>query len=226
MLVFVGKGYDFCFDAWAVSWTNAFDLSVVQRRVGQAFFQDFMNFRVGECNPTRQLGQRAGCAHKRKVLNTFVSGLHLHLVEVYTSAIDSNWGARFHSVCADAPSRDTFRKVEACRFCASATRNLCATDVHQSVQECAGGDDYTSGMKNDIHVCLHTGCLAVFYQQFLYLVLPDVQIGLVFQNLSPCPNEFTSVTLCSRTPHSGTLASVKHAELYGGLVCHQSHLSA
>src|SRR5699024_8824955 len=35
-----------------------------------------------------------------------------------------------------------------------------------------------------------------------------------------------AVALRARTPHSGTFGTVQYTELYGCLVCHQSHISS
>ena len=108
--------------------------------------------------------------------------------------------------------------------------------MHQAVQECASSDDDTFGIKfcppdsthangtNDwiarIRIC------RIFYQEFICLILPDIQILRFIEMSAPLPNEFPSIALSSWTPHSRTLAYVQHTELYGGGISHQTHLTS
>ena len=56
------------------------------------------------------------------------------------------------------------------------------------------------------------------YQQPHGIVLPHVQIIRILKHSPPIFRKPHPVTLCPRTPHSGTFGTVQHPELYGTLV--------
>lgn len=55
----VGKGDDFGFDAGAIAWADALNLSVVEGGERKSLLQDMVCVRVGEGCPTATLGEGA-----------------------------------------------------------------------------------------------------------------------------------------------------------------------
>ena len=72
----------------------------------------------------------------------------------------------------------------------------------------------------------HANGLTVFYQQFISLILPDVEVRCLIKHSAPFPDKLPSVALGTRTPHSRTLTYVQHTELDRGRICHKSHLTS
>ena len=112
------------------------------------------------------------------------------------------------------------------RFCDASSRHHLASDVHQSVEEGAGGDHHA--LRPDLRA--PDGCdahgLALFDDELVGLVLPDVQMVGFIEHTAPFPDEFSTVALCTRAPHGRSFASVEHAELDGGGIGNEPHLSA
>jgi len=97
--------------------------------------------------------------------------------------------------------------------------------VHQAVEESACGDDDALG----IELCAPDGAyadsLAIVHEQFVGLVLPDVEVVGVIEDGSPLPDKLSTVALGTGTPYSRTLADVEHSELDGSLVGYDAHLA-
>ncbi len=98
--------------------------------------------------------------------------------------------------------------------------------MHQAVQKCSGCYHYASCLEGNIHICYDTSYPFVFNQNLFNLILPDVKVWCVFKNFAPGPNEFSSVALCTRTPHCRPFTTVQHTELDGCSVGNFSHVSA
>ncbi len=141
----------------------------------------------------------------------------------------------------NAMLRDGLSKVEGSGLRYTSALQFRAADVHQSVEERACSYDNTASLQSDIHVGLHThnsfyrfphlivvrGIMAFLLdKEFLHLILPDGKIGRILQNLPPGPDELATVALCTRAPHGWAFRAVEHAELNGGLVRHDTHLSS
>ena len=133
-------------------------------------------------------------------------------------------------------SSDAFSEMGYGRFSNSSAWHHLASDMHQSVQESARSDDDAFGIElsspNGAHAdgtndrIARTSICRIFYQEFVCLILPDIQILCLIQMPAPLPDKLPSVALGPRTPHSWTFANVQHTELYRGGVSHQSHLAA
>ena len=125
--------------------------------------------------------------------------------------------------------------------------------MHQSPEECAGGEyDFPAGKfdaharphpRNTVCVCGRPGvillrvrlcargvrlcgvCVQV-EQQFRRGVLPDVEVPGVFERAAPLLRKACFVALCPGTPHRGALRPVEHPELDGRTVGDPAHLTA
>src|SRR3712207_8721346 len=95
---------------------------------------------------------------------------------------------------------------------ASALHHLSAY-VHQAVEECARRNDHTLGSKLHAPHRTHANGLAIFHDQLLGLVLPNVEKVDTVERLAPCGDELFTVALCPGTPHGRSLALVEHAKL-------------
>ena len=111
------------------------------------------------------------------------------------------------------------------RFGTSSTFYLMSTNVHESIEECSGSHDDTFRTKFHSPNGHHTYGFAIFYNQFVSLILPYVEVIGAVKHGSPFPNELPPVALCARTPHGRAFADVEHTKLNGRIVGHQSHLS-
>ena len=165
-------------------------------------------------------------AKKTELVEVVLAVLHFHLLEMHRAAVDAHGCPRLHPRRRDAVARDALGEPTGGRLGNATASHLLAADVQQSVEKSAGGDDDT--LRPDLHAPDGTDAdsLTILYEQFVDLVLPNVEIGSGVKTLTPFPNEFPPVALGTRTPHGGTLGAVEHAELDGGGIGDDAHLSA
>ena len=76
-----------------------------------------------------------------------------------------------------------------------------------------------------MHAGAYTTYAPVFYDEFVYHILPNEQIVGILNNTSPTVYKACTVTLSAWAPHCRSFTSVQHAELDGGFVRYYSHLS-
>ena len=137
------------------------------------------------------------------------SVLHFHVFVMYAPSVDAYRGTGLHPSVLDAVGGDGFGESVGCGFC------------HTSACE-----DDTFGPEGDVEQGGESGYFSVFDDKFAHGVLPDMQIGCIFEHFAPCPDKLVAVTLCARAPHGGAFRAVEYAELDGGTVGHQSHVAA
>ena len=176
------------------------------------------------------------------------SGLFLQQTEVNAALVDAHGSARLHSVYTNAPASDAFREMRHGRFGNASSRHHAASNMHQSVEERACRHHYAfrpelhapyrfhahrhsaivlCGFKSGVIVFLVAVDVAArLHEEFVGLVLPDVESIDVVERLAPLPDELLAVALCTRTPHRRTLAAVEHAKLYGSSIGDVSHFAA
>ena len=142
------------------------------------------------------------------------------------ACINANRCTGFHTSRCNSVSGDGFRQMIGCRFCTPSSGKHFTADMHQSVQECTCSQNYAFGMERNAPAGNHSRYFSVLDQKFFNSVLPDMKVRYVLQNLSPGPDKFTAVALCTWTPHGRTFRAVEHAELNGSTVCYQSHVTA
>jgi hypothetical protein len=98
------------------------------------------------------------------------------------------------------------------------------TDVHESVEESACSNDNGSSAKLYAPDRSHAYGFTILYDEFLGLVLPDIEVVSVVEDAAPFPDKLSTVALCAGRPYSRALAFVKHAELDSCPVCYHCHL--
>ena len=161
-----------------------------------------------------------------KLVKIAITLLHIHGFKMHTSLINSDRSSRFHASRSNAKTGDTFGEMVHRRFCTATAFHHFTTDMHQSIEESSCGNDYAFGFE----FCTPNGSYAhsftLFNEQFVGLVLPNVQIFSRIKCCSPCPNKLLSVALCTGTPHSRAFSDIQHAKLYGCFVSDKSHISA
>ena len=119
-------------------------------------------------------------------------------------------------------------------FGTATARQFHASDVHQTIQEGAGGENDALGIESHAEVGLDTrgdGHLPSsqrggLCKKMADLVLPDVQVGGVLQHLAPRPDELAAVALRTRAPHGRSLGAVEHTELQGAGIRDAPHGAA
>ena len=115
------------------------------------------------------------------------SRLWFHVLKVNASPIDANRCACLHPTNGNSMACNGFCQMIGGWFCCSSARHHFSSDMHQAVEERASGDNNAFSEKSDTPYGSDTGYLTVLNQQFLDSVLPDVQIGCILENFSPCP---------------------------------------
>ena len=134
------------------------------------------------------------------------------------------------------------------RFGNASSRHHAASYVHQSVEERACRHHYAFCPELHAPYCFHAhrhsaivlcgfkggrvaflvadGIAARLHEEFVGLVLPDVESVNVVERLAPLPDELLAVALGAWTPHCRSLAAVEHTELYGSGIGDASHFAA
>ena len=139
--------------------------------------------------------------------------------------VDAHGRARFHSSRTNAVAGDALGEVWHGRFGTAPAGNHLAPHMQQSVQKGARGDDHALGPELNAPHRAHTHSLALFHQQFVGLVLPDVESVDMVEHLAPFPNKAPAVALCPWAPHGRSLALVEHAELNGRGISDKAHVA-
>ena len=121
---------------------------------------------------------------------------------------------------------DRFRQPLCGRLGSASSLNHHLAHVHQSVQECAGCDDYTLCTELCPKLRGYAHSLSLLYYKFGGDVLPHVQVGNIFERLAPQQAELHSVALRAGAPHCRAFRAVEHAELYCRPVGDYSHIAA
>ena len=134
--------------------------------------------------------------------------------------------AGFHPAGGQPHPGELFGDTVRCRFGDSPARYLGASDVHQPVHECAGGQDDARGVYGEVQGSTHPFYRIVFDDELFYGVLPHIEVGGVFDDRPPGLDEFLPVALGARAPHGRPFGAVQHPELDGGFVGYYSHLSS
>ncbi len=150
MLFLVSEGHQFCFYAGTISWPNALDLTIIERRVRQSLSQSLMHFLVGISYPARQLWELSDFSHEGEFVKITLARLQLHLIEVDSPSVHSNRRTCFHPACRDTMLRDAFCQMKAWAFCTSASWQFGSAYVHEPVEEGSCCDDYAS--RFEVHV--------------------------------------------------------------------------
>ena len=91
-------------------------------------------------------------------------------------------------------------------------------EIHPSVEESAVGEYHSFGEHGKAEFCLHSCNAVVFGSYCHHFVLPEREVGGVFEDIAPETGETHLVALCAGAPHGGTFGEVEHAELYHGVV--------
>ena len=180
---------------------------------------------VGVASPARQLFQNPMLSHVRELVEIAVARLFFHIFEMNTSLVDSDRSTGFHSGSSDAPSGDALRKVVYGRFGASSAFYHLSSYMHQAVQECSCGDDDALGVELGSPDGFYADGLSVSNEQFVCLVLPDVEVVGMVEPVAPFPNELSPIALRPWRPHGRSLALVEHSELDGGEIGDDTCLS-
>ena len=111
-------------------------------------------------------------------------------------------------------------------FCTSSASQHFLAHMHQSVEECSCGNDDAFSLEGYTPASGYSSHFTVFHEQFVYGILPDMEVRNVLQYFTPSPDKFATVALGARAPHSRTFRAVEHSELDGSAVGYQPHVSA
>ena len=187
-----------------------------------------MHLLIGVARPARQLWQLTVRPEERELVVVVLAGLFLHVLEVDRALVDAYRSAGFHPCLSHTPSLDAFGEVVDGGFGAASALDFPSADVHEAVEEGAGGDDDGPGAEFHAPYCSHSydRPRGAVDEELVGLVLEDVEVRGVVEDMSPLPDELPAVALCPRTPHCRSFRAVEHTELDGGGVGDKAHLSA
>ena len=185
-----------------------------------------MHFLVGVHRPAGQLFQGPAFVEVTELIGSALSWLDLHILEMNAALIDADRSACLHPRRTDPVTSDALREMGHSRLCYPATSHHLPSDMHQSVKESASRQHHTLRIKFCAPDSPDTDGLAVFNEQLISLILPDVEVGGSIKMSAPLPDELPTIALGPWTPDGGTLTHVEHTELNRGSIRHQSHLSS
>ena len=97
--------------------------------------------------------------------------------------------------------------------------------MNQSIQKCTNSQHHCLCLKFNPHTSNNTCHCAIFKSQPRNSVLPHIQVGRIFYNISPFPDKLHTIVLSTRAPHCRTFRTIEHPELDSSFVAHYSHLS-
>ena len=96
------KRHQFCFDGWAISWTDGLDLSIIKRRVFESLAQDAVNFCIRVARPAVELWKWSMLRNEREAVKIVFTRLQFHFIEVYRTRVDADRSTSLHSKAFDA----------------------------------------------------------------------------------------------------------------------------
>ena len=155
VLLLVGKGAQFVLDARAVAWADAANRTVEQRRIVESLAQCVVHLLRGIDQEARHLilnGLRF--VREREFRRTLVAPLWFECLEIDSSRIESRRSAGLHSTHLDTHLSQRLGDADGRRVARSASRCRLPSAVHQSREECAGGEDDGLRLKFDAHLRL------------------------------------------------------------------------
>ena len=142
---------------------------------------------------------------ERELMIVGLSRLWFHLIKVYRTAVNAHRSTRLHAISTNTMARNALRKVVNSRLCASSTFYLSFPDMHQSIKEGARSDNHCACIDVNTPYRSDTQYLTILYQQFVGLILKDVEIVRMVEYCAPFPDKSATVTLRSRTPNGRSL---------------------
>ena len=238
MALLVGEGYKFGLDRGAVTGADAAYVAVVEGRLVEMGRKLGMSLGIGVDNPAGTLAQPpVHVGQEREFLRRVaVAALFLGEVETNRASVDAGRGTGLHPVHAESdgrkllgdPLRGVFRDAAALRFN--------GTEMHQSVEESARRQYHLGGVELHAERGAHASygmCRKVILRitsggnekQRGHRVLEQRETVRGVEDLPPAVGKPGPVALHARRPHSRSLRTVEHAELYRRLVGHNTHLA-
>ena len=222
--VLVGEAVDLVLDAGAVPGTQSADAPIEHRATVESGPEDVVHLGTRVGHPAAQLGTCTGSAdgrgawHVAEAFGVGIAGLFLQYAVVDASAIHTRGSAGLHPSGLEAEFHQLFGDAVAGFFTGPSAAELALADVHDPVHEGAAGEHHGAARDAHAHAGHHTYHLTTFHFDAVDAVLPEVDVGGLFQHATPFAGEEVAVVLAAGAPHGRSLAAVEHAELDGAAV--------
>src|SRR5574344_1199269 len=129
-----------------------------------------MNFEIGKTGPAAHLFQLPWSTHKRESVKVIFSFLNFHLIKMYAALVYSYRGSGFHSAGSYAVSGDGLGEMVRGWLRDSSTWHLDTSNMHQSIEECAGCEYYAFTMEFCTLKSSNSLNLTIFHNQLGYRV--------------------------------------------------------
>ncbi len=152
--------------------------------------------------------------------------LNLQILKMNRASVNPYRSSCFHPFRMNTMSSNAFGKSGNGRFRYSSSWKLMPSDVHQSVKKRSSCNYNTPGIESNAPYSANSSSRAVLHEQFLSLVLPDIEIVGIVEHSAPLPYKFPAVALRPRAPYRRSFRTVKHTELNSRGISNASHLSA
>ena len=231
MAGFISEAGDFIFNRRAVTRADPFDHTGIHRRAIEVIADNLVGTLIGVGNVAvhllRVFVHRTHKGHHRQ---RRIARLHLHHREVDTTRIDTRRRTGFQAANVKRHFAQTFGQRNRRRITGTATAVVFHTDVDKSAKECTGGQHHRGRVNTHIGVGHHAtdgGANAVALgNQVVTGGLEDIQIGLVFHNMTDRRAVQRTVGLSAGCTYRRAFAAVKNAELDTGFVGGARHSAA
>ena len=150
------------------------------------------------------------------------AGLFFHFGKIDGAAINSDGGSGLKFSGGDPQSLELVGEQEGGTLPYPTAGKVHFADMYFSIEECPVGQDDFTGIQRFPQLGFHTGRRISVHDEFGDGILTQMQVGGIFQNISPIERKVGFVALRSRAPHSRTLGAVQQTELDHGMVGHDT----
>ena len=171
------------------------DLAIVEWGVRQTASEDLMHLSIGVHSPAGQLLQGSALVHVAELIGPVFSWLNLQFIEMYGTLIDANRRPRLHPGCRYPMTGNALREVGHSGLRNATPSHHLSANVHQSVEESACCQNHALRLEFCAPDSPDADGFAVFNQQFIGLILPDVKVWCGVKMPAPLPDELASVAL-------------------------------
>ena len=187
MLCLFGEGDDFGLYRWAVARTNTLNLTVVERRVGQSFAEYPAGFGIRIYRIALALTE--GSCDAGEVAEQMIGGiarLRDSLGEVDRTTVDTRRGACLHACGGKTDAAELLGETTRGRLGDASAFYLTASDVHETVEEGAVGEDDLACAEACALISDDAAELAVLVEgEGHYTTLPHAQVVGILEHRSP-----------------------------------------
>ncbi len=227
MLVAAGEAVDLVLDRGTVARPDPLDHPGKHRRAVESGADDVVGAGVGVGDPARHLARMLrGIAHEGKHRHRVVARLHLHYRVVDAAAVEARRRAGLEAAGRQLQFAQALRQRDRRWVAEAAGAEVLEADMHQAVEEGAGGEHHGRRLETDAELGDDAADLVARQRQVVHRGLEQCQVRLVLQAAADRLLVHDAVGLGAGGTHRRTLGGVEDAELDAGFVGRGRHRPA